>query len=387
MAESQITIPNPRLSEPECGGDKNSRQTLSRAAAGLFSMLLAVAVSLAIGEAALRAVVTLPLVRKDPEIRYQPHAVRRFTLQPSQVGFTYGAPAEVTELGFRSNGSTLPPAAPQTTVFALGDSFTFGLGVRDSETWPAHVEAHLRSSRGPSIRVINAGTISYGVFQELDLLREKGLPLSPSVVVHGLYWNDYMSASAPRPGEPAPLTPEGYFSWDRPPDGRGALERSASWLLSRSAMAFALRQTAATLGRRAADTGYGLAYSTMTERGLSDDHWKTIEAFSRDLTTLGDAAGFEVLVVIMPVVDIVGRADAAEHPYPAEARRRLAAAGIPFVDGFRIWGDKGLGRRHFLRQGADAHLDAAGYALLGQATASAMLADPAIAAHLTTHPD
>lgn len=389
VAESQGSVgsvSDPRPSESKPGADGKSKRSLSRVGAGLFSMLIALVVSLAIGEAALRAVVTLPLVRKDPEMRYQPHAVRRFTLQPSQIGFTYGAPAEINELGFRSTGSTLSPAASQTTVFALGDSFTFGLGVRDGETWPAHVEAQLRSSVGPSLRVINAGTISYGVFQELDLLREKGLALRPSVVVHGLYWNDYMSASPPRSGEPAPLTSEGYFSWDRPPDGRGALERRASWLLSRSALLFALRQTASTLGRRPADAGYGLEYSSMIEGGLSRDEWTTIDAFYRNLSALGDEVGFKALVVIMPVVDIVGRADATEHPYPAEARRRLAAAGIPYVDGFRLWADKRLGRRHFLPQGADAHLDAAGYALLGQATASAILADPGIARRLAPQP-
>ena len=386
-AGSHTTVADPRLTESERGAARKPRGSLARVAAGLVAMLLALAVSLAIGEVVLRAVVTLPLVRKDPEIRYQPHAVRRFTLQPSQSGFTYGAPAVVSDLGFRRNGPAPPPAGPQTTVLALGDSFTFGLGVRDSETWPAQLEAQLRSSVGPSLRVINAGTISYGVFQELDLLREKGLALGPSIVVHGLYWNDYMSASPPRSGEAAPLTPEGYFSWDRGPDGRSALGRGAAWLLSRSALLFALRQAVATLGRPATASGYGLEYQSLIDRGLSDDKWSTIDAFYRDLSRLGNAAGFKIVVVIMPVVDIVGRPDGAEHPYPVEARRRLSAAGIAFVDGFRVWADRRLGRRHFLPQGVDSHLDATGYALLGQATANVMLADPELARRLTSRPD
>jgi hypothetical protein len=187
-----------------------------------------------------------------------------------------------------------------------------------------------------------------------------------------LYWNDFMSASGPAPGEPVPLTPDGYFVWDRPSDGRGVLQRSASWLLSRSALLFALRQATASLGGAAAGSGYGLAYRTMLERGLSAEEWAIIEGFYKDLTALGKSHGFETLVVIMPVIDIVSRADAATHPYAVEARRRLAAAGIPFVDGFELWARPGLGAKHFLPQGADAHLDANGYQLLGEATARAL---------------
>jgi len=59
------------------------------------------------------------------------------------------------------------------------------------------------------------------------------------------------------------------------------------------------------------------------------------------------------------------------------------AAGVPFVDGFRLWADEGLGRRYFLPQGADSHLDAAGYEVLGQATANAMMANSGIARRLS----
>lgn len=140
---------------------------------------VAVAVSVVAAEGILRAVVTLPLQRTEPEVSYLPHTVRRFTLRPTQSAYTYGAPTVADDRGFRVNGPAVGRVEAGPTVFALGDSFTFGLGVRDEETWPTRVEARLRETTGNPVTVINGGTINYGVFQELDLLRTAGLKTRP----------------------------------------------------------------------------------------------------------------------------------------------------------------------------------------------------------------
>src|SRR5690606_20567723 len=77
-----------------------------------------------------------PMERRLPEVKYVDHPVRWYTLRPDQRGYTYGAPFQVDEQGFRRNGQ-VDCAGSSRKVIALGDSFTFGMGVADSETWPA----------------------------------------------------------------------------------------------------------------------------------------------------------------------------------------------------------------------------------------------------------
>ncbi len=345
---------------------------MRRLAGNVLALAFATALSLAAGEAALRPVVALPLPRVDPEVRYLPHPVRRFSLRPNQSAFSYGAPVTVDARGFRRNGAVPGPSEDAETVLALGDSFTFGLGVRDEETWPAQLERRLRGRR-PPVRVVNAGTISYGVFQEMDLLKERGLTTHPALVIHGLYWNDFMSAGPPEPEESAPLTPDGHFVWDRPVVRRDPVRHAVSWLFANSALFFSVRQAVSRLDDAGGDDAYARAYQQFLVGGLTDEEWQPVESFFRELIALGAQRGFKTLVVIMPVNDIVFAPSATAHPFAVEARRRLEGLGIPFVDGFALWPDGAAAADAFLPQGPDSHLNAAGYRRLAAAIAPSLL--------------
>ena len=68
----------------------------------------------------------------------------------------------------RSNGRSISTAS--RPILAVGDSFTFGDEVEDSETWAAHLEEILNK------RVLNAGVGAYGIdqaFLRAELLLEK----------------------------------------------------------------------------------------------------------------------------------------------------------------------------------------------------------------------
>jgi hypothetical protein len=67
-------------------------------------------------------------------------------------------------------------AKEQPCALAVGDSMTFGEGVRDGETWPAVAE------RLAGVRVYNAGVPGYGTPQMVALLEELLPRLHPSVV-------------------------------------------------------------------------------------------------------------------------------------------------------------------------------------------------------------
>ena len=63
----------------------------------------------------------------------------------------------------------------------IGDSFAFGWGVSDSQTYSARLEAAL-----PALEVINLGVGGYGTDQMLLMLREEGLRYAPDLVIAGV---------------------------------------------------------------------------------------------------------------------------------------------------------------------------------------------------------
>jgi hypothetical protein len=103
-------------------------------------------------------------VSYDPELGWVPRA-----------GFSGNRNVGKTQVtintnGLRANGgSGVPPSG--SPVLAVGDSFTFGDGVSDRDTWPARLEKTLARP------VLNAGVFGYGV----DQMVLRAHKLSPQV--------------------------------------------------------------------------------------------------------------------------------------------------------------------------------------------------------------
>lgn len=71
-------------------------------------------------------------------------------------------------------------------ILAIGDSFTFGFGVLDQETYPAVMETKI-----PGIEVLNLGVAGYGVDQLTLLYSEIGMKFQPDFVFLSLYPEDF----------------------------------------------------------------------------------------------------------------------------------------------------------------------------------------------------
>jgi len=86
--------------------------------------------------------------------------------------------SNVDASSLRSNGRSLDETiSRRQPILAVGDSFTFGDEVEDSETWPAYLEEILNT------RVLNAGVGAYGIdqaFLRAELLLDK---YDPAVVI------------------------------------------------------------------------------------------------------------------------------------------------------------------------------------------------------------
>lgn len=101
---------------------------------------------------------------------------------------------QVSELGFR--GDALEFSGESQKVFFLGDSFTFGLGVDEGETFPDFLN---RSAAGADSDFFNLGVPGYAPDQQLILLEDL-LSYRPDTLVWVIYLgNDMLDIRYPFP--------------------------------------------------------------------------------------------------------------------------------------------------------------------------------------------
>jgi hypothetical protein len=88
----------------------------------------------------------------------------------------HGDYVNVTEDGFRTNGEKpplpWPPASARINIFVFGGSTTFGYGLPDNETLPAHLEQSLNHGGPPDVAVYNFGRAWYFSTQERILFEQ-----------------------------------------------------------------------------------------------------------------------------------------------------------------------------------------------------------------------
>lgn len=112
-----------------------------------------------------------------------------WVLQPNLRGFRQfpGSTVDSNSRGIRGRAEHAPGRQPGLSrVLVVGDSFAFGEGVGDHETFAHQLE--LRS--GPGVEVINLGVHGYGHDQMLLRLRSEGLRYAPDLVVLGFFADD-----------------------------------------------------------------------------------------------------------------------------------------------------------------------------------------------------
>lgn len=162
------------------------RRVLGRAALAVG----AVVVFLGAAEFALRLLMpqTLPLeglLREDPVVglRHVPGFHGRLRTE------RYDTAVAINSEGYRDR--EYPPKGSAFRVLGLGDSFAFGYGVEEPESYLSRLEA-MAADRG--VEVIDAGHPSMGPDNEALLLEADGPRLRPDLVLVGIYvgndvWN------------------------------------------------------------------------------------------------------------------------------------------------------------------------------------------------------
>jgi hypothetical protein len=95
-----------------------------------------------------------------------------------------GEKASHNSQGFRGTRE-VPVEATGLRIVAIGDSFTYGLGVEDDETFAARLGILLGGD------VANLGVNGYGVDQAILMWESEGRRLHPDIVVLGYFTHDF----------------------------------------------------------------------------------------------------------------------------------------------------------------------------------------------------
>ena len=116
------------------------------------------------------------------------------------LGQQHGGPAvRVNNVGFRDRD--VPPKDDKYRIAVVGDSFTWGQGVEESDRFSDLIEQAL----GPGYEVFNFGRPGNNMPEHLQVLTQ-ALDTHPDFVLLQLYINDWETASMVRP-EPPKLLP------------------------------------------------------------------------------------------------------------------------------------------------------------------------------------
>jgi lysophospholipase L1-like esterase len=101
-----------------------------------------------------------------------------WTPRPSFRYTLAGSETTINRLGYRGREVAGARTPGRARIVMLGDSITFGYGVRDGETFSAVME-----TLDPRLEVVNLGVQGYGTDQELLKLEREGFAYAPDVVV------------------------------------------------------------------------------------------------------------------------------------------------------------------------------------------------------------
>ena len=100
-----------------------------------------------------------------------------------------GNRVEINSHGLRDIERPLKKPAGVLRILALGDSYTFGVGVDLEQTFVKQIQARLAETF-PKVDVINAGVAGYNLFQALSWFKERGVNYAPDAVVYFFFLDD-----------------------------------------------------------------------------------------------------------------------------------------------------------------------------------------------------
>jgi lysophospholipase L1-like esterase len=128
-----------------------------------------------------------------------------FAHAPNRSAFLMGVPVSINSEGMRDREFLLEKPPDVYRVMMLGDSTTFGWGVRQEDTAAKFLERKLNAALPPGynrVEVMNTGVGNYDTVQEVTYYETIGWEYHPDLVVLVFFIND---------PEPVPVEKQGFL--------------------------------------------------------------------------------------------------------------------------------------------------------------------------------
>jgi len=303
--------------------------------------LLAVTSLLMVGvlELAIRQFFPAPATWIDPQVTHLESPLLGWVLPPGLEAYTIDAPVTVNAAGYRDDDFPRAKPAGEYRVLALGDSFTFALGVRFEDLWVQQLELALGARVGPerSAQVVNAAVAGYNTRQELIVLESDGWSLDPDLVVVAFYWNDLVGNDEPIPDlQTTPRIANAELTWERGEREQGHLIPAALRDRLRQSVLLYQATIRAKQVMAAFDPPAG-AYATVQRALLEGDddtlepYWRATRERLLEITASARRRGVPVVLMLFPMENEI-KIDFPEMRMAETLREVWAPTGMPFVD-------------------------------------------------------
>lgn len=218
--------------------------------------------------------------------------------------------------GLRGPDFADAPPPGSFRILAVGDSFTFGQGVGEADTYPAALERILDARGDTDYEVVNAGRAGRNQAGALQYLQQEGFALRPHAVILQFYLNDIEERAGEQHAGASDSASE------------GAIARAAHWLrtpLRRSYALFFLRSR--LRGQTVSLDGYIDAVATDVAGGAK--RWRDCASALAESARLAVERGIPVVVALFPHPGPPRAAVASIH---AAVAGHCAAIGARVVD-------------------------------------------------------
>jgi len=148
------------------------------------------------GELAVRSVGLAPdVISLEVDSRYGSFVTSE---NPLLVYVPRPGSADVNAYGIRDHDYPLDKPPGVFRIVVLGDSFGYGLYVSIDDAFPKLIEKRLQTALPPGfdrLEVINLSVSGYDTEQEVEFFVQKGLRLSPDLVLVSFVLNDFFDSS------------------------------------------------------------------------------------------------------------------------------------------------------------------------------------------------
>ncbi|MBI1739036.1 MAG: SGNH/GDSL hydrolase family protein [Acidobacteria bacterium] len=173
---------------------------LSRKLLGILASLL---IAYGFGEILTRLFVPDPAFRRENRIEmWQSDPLVGYKNKPNFHEYVWGfVPLSTNSMGYRGHEVAAPKPPGTYRIMALGDSITWGVGVKDSDTYSAALEQLLNQQEaqkaGVHFEVVNTGVGGYSTHQERLTFERDHRMLCPDLVTLGYTSNDFYPTEDP----------------------------------------------------------------------------------------------------------------------------------------------------------------------------------------------